>query len=86
MTEIACTDIVATVTAYLEGTLAEHERRLFDAHVAGCPACTEYLAQMRDTVARLGTLDETTISPQTRDGIVAAFREWRATAPGRSAQ
>jgi hypothetical protein len=39
--------------------------------------CTEYLAQMRDTIARLGTLDETTLSRDSREGLIAAFRDWR---------
>ena len=32
---------------------------------------------MRKTIARLGTLDETTLSRDTRERLLAAFREWR---------
>jgi hypothetical protein len=32
---------------------------------------------MRDTIARLGTLDETTLTRDTRGGLIAAFRNWR---------
>ncbi|MGG7380574.1 anti-sigma factor family protein, partial [Escherichia coli] len=52
---MACNELVDAITAYLDGTLPDHDRRRFDAHVAECPLCTEYLAQMRDTIARLGT-------------------------------
>jgi anti-sigma factor RsiW len=78
MTEMACNELVETITAYLDGALPDHDRRRFDAHVAECPLCTEYLAQMRETVDRLGTLDETTLSPETREGLISAFRTWRA--------
>jgi anti-sigma factor RsiW len=77
MTEMACNELVETIAAYLDGTLSDHDRRRFDAHVADCPLCTEYLAQMRETIARLGTLDETSLSAQTRAGLIAAFRNWR---------
>jgi anti-sigma factor RsiW len=77
MNEMACNEIVDTITAYLDGTLPDHDRRRFDAHIADCPLCTEYLAQMRDTIARLGTLDETTLSRDSREGLIAAFRDWR---------
>ena len=77
MNEMACKELVETITAYLEGTLPDVDRRRFDAHLAECPVCTEYLAQMRATIARLGTLDETTLSLGRREGLLAAFREWR---------
>jgi anti-sigma factor RsiW len=77
MNEMACNELVDAVTAYLDGTLPEHDRRRFDAHIAECPSCTEYLEQMRDTICRLGTLDQATLSPQTREDIIAAFRDWR---------
>jgi anti-sigma factor RsiW len=73
---MACKELVETITAYLDGTLPNADRCRFDAHLAECPACTEYLAQMRRTIARLGTLDETTLSPGAREGLLAAFREW----------
>jgi anti-sigma factor RsiW len=74
---MACKELVETITAYLDGTLADADRRRFDAHLAECPVCTEYLDQMRKTIARLGTLDETPLSHATRDQLLAAFREWR---------
>jgi anti-sigma factor RsiW len=78
MNEMACNELVETITAYLDGTLPDHDRRRFDAHVAECPSCTEYLTQMRETIARLGTLDEMTLARETREGLIAAFRNWRA--------
>jgi anti-sigma factor RsiW len=78
MNEIDCKELVDAITAYLDGSLPDADRRRFDNHLANCPYCTEYLAQMRKTVARLGTLDETTLSPDARERVLLAFRDWRS--------
>jgi anti-sigma factor RsiW len=75
---MACKELVEVITAYLEGTLPVGDRCRFDAHLAECPYCTEYLAQMRNTIERLGGLDETMLSPDVREQLLAAFRHWRA--------
>ena len=77
MNEMDCQELVEAITAYLDGTLRDADRRRFDTHLSNCPYCTEYLAQMRKTIDRLGTIDETTLSPDTRDHLLAAFRDWR---------
>ncbi|HUO74567.1 MAG TPA: zf-HC2 domain-containing protein [Solirubrobacteraceae bacterium] len=73
-----CKQLVEVITAYLDHTLPDEERCRFDAHLADCPHCTEYLAQMRRTIDRLGRLDETTLPPEPRKQLLAAFRDWRA--------
>ena len=78
MNEMACKELVEEITAYLDGTLADADRRRFDAHLASCPYCTEYLEQMRQTIARLGTLDETALSTDACERLLAAFRDWRS--------
>ena len=78
MNEMACKELVEAITGYLEGTLSDADRRRFDNHLAACPHCTEYLAQMRGTIARLGTLDETSLSHDAREQLLAAFRDWRS--------
>jgi anti-sigma factor (TIGR02949 family) len=78
MNEMACQELVDAVTAYLDGTLSDADRRRFDNHLAACPHCAEYLAQMQQTIARLGTLDQTTLSPDVREQLLGAFRDWRS--------
>ena len=39
------------MTEYLAGTLPDTERVRFDQHLATCPPCTAYLAQVRTTLA-----------------------------------
>ena len=77
MNEMTCKELVEAITAYLDATLPDADRRRFDNHLTNCPYCTEYLEQMRNTIDRLGTLDETTLSSDTRDHLLAAFRDWR---------
>ena len=82
MTEMACNELVEVITAYLEDTLPEAERQRFDAHLTECPFCTEYLAQMRETIVGLGKVDERTISPTTRLKLLEAFRGLGGSADG----
>jgi anti-sigma factor RsiW len=75
--EMACRELVRVINAYLDGTLPEHDRRRFDAHLEECPYCVNYLDQMRETIAALGELTPDSIAPETRRGIVDAFGDWR---------
>jgi anti-sigma factor RsiW len=74
---LACQELVELVTDYLEGRLSPADRERFDAHIAGCDACTAYLEQMRLTLAALGRIPEESISVQAREELLVAFREWR---------
>ena len=75
---IPCQEMVELVTDYLEGALSWRERRRFERHIAGCDGCRAYLEQMRQTLRVLGRLDEETISPEARDALLHAFRDWNA--------
>jgi anti-sigma factor RsiW len=74
MSELACIELVEEVTDYLEGALSPAQRARFEAHLEECPFCTDYLDQMRATVARLGTPDRARLSADARAGILDAFR------------
>ncbi len=75
--EMTCRELVELVTDYLEGTLPAAERARFEAHLADCPDCTNYLDQMRRTVQLLGTLSEETITPEAKERLLWAFRDWK---------
>jgi anti-sigma factor RsiW len=62
--DIVCQQAVELVTGYLEGTLARAGRRRFEAHLAGCPHCREYLAQMRKTIELTGSFTPDDLTPQ----------------------
>ena len=69
------------MTEYLEGTLPRPERARFDAHLAACPRCVDYLGQMRLTIRTLGRLPEESLSPEATSALLAAFRGWRNGSP-----
>jgi anti-sigma factor RsiW len=75
--DLTCQELVELVTAYIEGALPLHERARFEAHLAVCRGCTIYVEQMRQTIRLLGTLTETTMSPQARDDLLVTFRRWK---------
>ncbi len=58
--EIVCQQAVELVTDYLEGTLPRAARRRFEKHLAACPHCTEYLAQIRATIRLAGSVTPAT--------------------------
>jgi len=76
--EMPCQELVEVVTDYLEGALAAFDRRRFEAHVEDCDACREYLDQMRRTIAVVGRVGAEDLSNEAREGLLAAFRGWRA--------
>jgi len=66
------------MTAYLDGELRDHDRIRLEAHLAECPHCTEYLAQLRVTVDALGRVDTDELPDVAVDELVALYRRWRA--------
>jgi anti-sigma factor (TIGR02949 family) len=75
--EISCQEIVELVTDYLEDALPRDERKAFEAHLAGCPNCTNYLDQMRQTIQLTGRLTEEALEPELREKILEAFADFR---------
>jgi anti-sigma factor RsiW len=75
--ELTCKELVELVTEYLDGALPSVERARFEAHVAICPGCQSYLDQMQTTMHTLGFLPEESLTPEARDQMLAAFRQWK---------
>jgi len=73
-----CQEMVELVTDYLEGALTRSERRRFEAHLAACEHCSEYLAQMRVTIAATGRLAAEDLTPDMREDFTELYRKWRA--------
>jgi anti-sigma factor RsiW len=71
--DLACIEEVELLTEYLEGALPDAEARRLERHLASCPGCTEYLEQMRTLAGSLEGLGGDSISPETRDALLAAF-------------
>ena len=76
--DLVCQRAVELVTDYLEGALSRSERRRFEKHLAGCPHCTEYLAQIRETIRVAGRVTPEDLTPEMRDDLTDLYRRWRS--------
>jgi anti-sigma factor RsiW len=77
--DIVCRQAVELMTDYLEGRLSRAERRRFERHLAGCPNCTEYLAQIRETIRLTGqTAAPEDVPPPMRDDLIQLYRQWQS--------
>jgi anti-sigma factor RsiW len=75
---LVCQQAVELVTGYLEGALTTRQRRRFETHLADCPDCPEYLAQMRAVIALAGAITPDDLTPQMRSELIGLYRRWRA--------
>jgi anti-sigma factor RsiW len=76
--ELVCRDAVALMTAYLDDALEARDRRRLEAHLAACPHCSEYLAQLRVTIDALGRVEPDVLPDEAVDDLVELYRRWRA--------
>jgi anti-sigma factor RsiW len=47
---LSCRDLIEFLAAYLDDELPPRERAAFEAHLAICPYCVDYLAAYRRTI------------------------------------
>ena len=76
--DLVCQQVVEIVTAYLEDALSRSDRRRLEKHLSGCPLCTEYLAQIRETIKLAGRLEPDDLSPEMRSDLTEVYRRWLA--------
>ena len=75
---LVCRDAVALMTDYLEDRLGRRDRERLDTHLAACPHCHEYLAQLRAVIDGLGRPEPDDLSDDALDELVDLYRRWRA--------
>ncbi len=75
--QVPCQELVEMVTGYLEGALPPADRRRLEAHLPGCVHCTEYLAQMHETIRLAGRLTPEDLTPDMRTELTDLYRRWR---------
>lgn len=83
-TKLTCQELVELVTDYFEGALREADRERFEAHLAGCEGCQNYLSQMRITIRTLGRLTDENLPPALKDDLLTLFRNWKNTKSGQA--
>jgi len=74
--DLTCVELVELVTDYLDGGLSDDDRRRFEAHLRDCEACTNYLDQIRQTIAVVGRVEPEDLSDEAKSELLAAFRGW----------
>ena len=75
---LVCREAVELVSDYLGGALSRRDRRRYERHLAGCEHCTEYLAQMRETLRLTGRLVPEDLTPEMHTEFAEIYRRWRA--------
>lgn len=72
-----CRELIEVITEYLEGGLTPEDRTRFEEHLEACSACRMYLDQFETVIRTLGQIEEEQLDPELREGLVAAFAEFR---------
>lgn len=75
--EMSCEELVELVTDYIEDALIAPDRDRFEAHLRTCAGCEIYVEQMRTTIKLTGQLEPASLSPDTRETLLEAFRKWK---------
>jgi anti-sigma factor RsiW len=75
---LVCRQAVALMADYLDGRLAASELSRLEVHLAECPHCSEYLAQLRVTIDALGHAEPEDLTEEALDELVHLYRGWLA--------
>jgi len=74
---LTCREVVELLSDHLEGALSAAARARVEAHLAACPHCLAYLAQLRATIGALGRLREPRVPRPVLERLFAVFRRRR---------
>lgn len=66
MATMTCSRIVSIASDYLDGVLRPEERAEVDAHLEGCDACSQHLAQLRTTIKVLAQRPDVVVPDELR--------------------
>jgi len=79
--EMPCRELVEVITDYLDDALPQRDRLRFEAHLAECDACRDYVEQFEQTIALSGRVEAEKLPPRLQDELLSAFRAWRGDEP-----
>jgi anti-sigma factor RsiW len=74
---MTCRETVERIAAYLDQTLPAREYERVARHLAQCPHCAEYLAQIKATKDATGRLATDSLSPAAETELLELFRKAR---------
>lgn len=75
---IVCRQAVELMAGYLDGALSGSDRARLEAHLSGCPHCSEHLAQLRVAIDTLGRVEPDDLPADALDELVSLYQRWRA--------
>jgi anti-sigma factor RsiW len=78
---ITCQELTEVLTDYLEGVMAPEDRARFEAHLAICDGCVNYVTQMRQTIESVRALHPEHVEATAPEDLLAAFRAWKRGEP-----
>jgi anti-sigma factor RsiW len=76
--QLSCQELVELVTDYLEGTLPDADRLELERHLETCDGCSQYVEQMRTTIALTGEARPLDLAPEAEEAVLGAFRDWKS--------
>ena len=72
---ISCQELVELASGYLDGTLGTAGRKAVERHLADCPNCPNYVAQLRLTVELTGRLRADDVPDELLDVLARAWED-----------
>jgi anti-sigma factor RsiW len=78
---ITCQQLTEVLTDYLEGVMPVEDRVRFEAHLAICDGCVNYVTQMRQTIEAARALHPAHLEATAPDDLLDAFRAWQRGEP-----
>lgn len=75
--DVACASGVELLMDYLEGVLPSDRSADLEAHVAGCPRCSAFLASYRETPRILREASAVTMPPDLEESLLSFLRSRR---------
>jgi Putative zinc-finger len=72
-----CKEVIELATEYVEGAMTPSQMTRFELHLNFCDGCVTFVDQIRATAAMAGRLSEEQIPDETKEKLLAAFKDWR---------
>jgi len=66
------------MAAYLDDALPSSDRSRLEGHLADCPHCSEYLAQLCVVIDVSGEVTPDDLDDEALDELVDLYRQWRS--------
>ena len=76
--DLVCREAIAMVADYLDDALPSRDRARLERHLADCPHCREYVAQLEATIAATGLIEPEDLPDEVVDELVELYRRWKA--------